>query len=80
MIIKFLPLLKRLEDGVFLGSWLLKNNILKYFRWSIFVLSEKRLVMKRVVLNIVLLKNDFRVVILKMQKKVQCNEKQSTMK
>ena len=41
---------------------------------------KKRLVIKRVVLNNVLLKNDFWIVILKMQQKVQWNEKRSTMK
>ena len=41
---------------------------------------KKRLVIKRVVLNNVLLKNDFWIVILKMQQKVKWNEKRSTMK
>ena len=39
VIINFSPVFKRLEDGVYLGSGLLKN-ILKYFRWSILYGNE----------------------------------------
>ena len=35
VIIKFSPVFKRLEGGVNLGPGLLKNNILKCFRWPI---------------------------------------------
>ena len=33
VIINLSLLFKRLENGVYLGPGLLKNNILKYFRW-----------------------------------------------
>ena len=53
VIINFSPVFKRLEDGVYLGSGLLKN-ILKYFRWSILYGNETRFV-----LEIIHLKNCF---------------------
>ena len=40
MIINFLPVFKRLEDGVYLDLGLLKNVILKCFRWPIFYSNE----------------------------------------
>ena len=56
VIINFLPLSKLLEDGVNLGSGLLKKQHIEMFSVSSFVLSKKKIVMKRFVLNIVLLK------------------------
>ena len=35
MIINFSPVFTRLEVGVYLGPELLKNNIMKCFRWPI---------------------------------------------
>ena len=40
VIINFSPMFKRLEDGVYLGPGLLKNNIVKYFWWPILYGNE----------------------------------------
>ena len=40
VIINLSPLFKRLENGVYLGPGLLKNNILKCFRWPILYSNE----------------------------------------
>ena len=40
MIINLSPVFKRLEVGVYLGSGLLENNILKYFRWPVLYGNE----------------------------------------
>ena len=63
MIINLSPVFKRLEDGVNLGLGLLKKQHIEMFLVDSFVLSKKNLVKKRFILNIVLLKNDLRVVI-----------------
>ena len=39
-IINLSPVFKRLEEGVYLGPGLLKNNILKCFRWPILCGNE----------------------------------------
>ena len=39
-IINLSPVFKRLEEGVYLGPGLLKNNILKCFRWPILYGNE----------------------------------------
>ena len=59
MIINFLPVSKRLEDGINLGPGLLKKEHTEMFPVYNFVLSKKKLVMKRFVLNIALLKKCF---------------------
>ena len=59
MIINFSPVSKRLEDGVNLGPGLLKKQHIKMFQVYNFVLSKKKIVMKRFVLNIALLKKCF---------------------
>ena len=73
---------KRLEKfGRKVRPWVVaEKQHNEMFSVATFALSRKHLVMKRFVLNIVLLKYEFQVVILKTQGKVYYNEKQSTMK
>ena len=57
MIINLSPVSKQLEEGLNLGPGLFKKQHIEMFLVANFVLLKKHLVLKRFVLNIVLLKN-----------------------